>query len=467
MTRTLALLAAVAFAGLLLAGPADPPFPPPKSVGPAETYGTNIRRAMGLMATSTAERRNTVRVLFYGQSITEQAWTKAVADDLRKRFPHANLVIENRAIGGHSSQLLVKTAEVDLYPFEPDLVIFHVYGSHVEYENILRRVRERTTADILHTTDHLAARDALDEPTDPAGLTPKQWEPWFNHAFLPDMTKKYRTELADIRGLWKQYLRDHGLRPQDLLKDGVHLNDRGDFVMAELVKAHLRYDPKAKDEPDGRVTTYTVGKVIDWKDGRLTVPFEGNRVELVCTPGGGKPAAVTIDGRKPSAIPGCYANTRATAFPGSNWPVLLRVMAEKPRVAEEWTLTVTEASADGTGGKFSLAGSVTGEDGAGEVGKRFVSKSGRVVIEPDDWNLAYCYKVFKRPLPVPFAVKWKTYLRGADEFVSPGVKDAAVETTVTAAAGLPNGKHVLELTGGPDVPVSAVRAFRPPLPKPE
>lgn len=467
MIRLLAVLAAGALAGLAVAGQADPPFPPPKALGPVEKYGTNIRRAMGLMATSTAERRNTVRVLFYGQSITEQAWTKAVADDLRKRFPHANFVIENRAIGGHSSQLLVKTAEADLYPFDPDLVIFHVYGSHVEYENMLRRLRERTTADVLHTTDHLAARDAIDEPTDPAGLTPKQWEPWFNHAFLPVMTKKYHTELADVRGLWKEYLRDHGLKPQDLLRDGVHLNDRGNFVMAELVKAHLRYNPKGKDEPDVRVTTYTVGREIDWKGGKLTVPFAGNRVELVCKAGNAKPAAVSIDGRKPSAIPGCYANTRATAFPGSNWPVLLRVMADKPRAAEEWTLTITEASADGTAGKFTVAGSVTGADGAGEVGKRFVSQSGRVVIEPDDWNLAYCLKVFKRPLPVPFEVKWTAYLRGADEFVSPGVKDAAVETTVTAAAGLPNGRHVLELTGGPDVPVAAVRVFRPPLPSAE
>ena len=68
---------------------------------------------------------------------------------LRSTYSNANLIVENRAIGGHSSQLLVKTAEADLYPFQPDLLIFHVYGSHVEYENLIRRVRERTCADIL------------------------------------------------------------------------------------------------------------------------------------------------------------------------------------------------------------------------------------------------------------------------------------------------------------------------------
>lgn len=436
-----------------LAAPADPPFPPPKTLGPVDTYGHNLRRSMRLMATSTPDRRNTVRVLFYGQSITEQAWTKRVTDDLRKRFPHANLVIENRAIGGHSSQLLVRTAEADLYPFDPDLLIFHVYGSHVEYENIVRRVRERTVADILHTTDHLAAADVVDEESDAGKLAMRQWNPWFNHAFLPTVQKKYRTELADVRGLWKQYLRDYGLKPQDLLRDGVHLNPRGEFVMAEIVSAHLRYDPALRPRAEW-VTTQVVGSDIDWKDGVLTVPFDGTRVDLVCKPGGAGAGAITIDGKKPSAFPGCYAVTRATAFPNTNWPVLLRTMSDKPRVAEEWTLTLTQVTADGTGGKFTLKGSVTGDDGAGEVGKRFVSTSGRVVIEPDDWNLKYGYQVFKRPLPVPFAVTWKSYLRGVDEFAPP-----AGGAVVTAAAGLPPGKHTLTVTGGP---VGAVRVYRPP-----
>ena len=76
-------------------------------------WGRNIQRTMRLLATSTAEQRNTVRILFYGQSITEQKWAKLVEEDLRRRFPHANLVVENRALGGFASQLLVKTAETD------------------------------------------------------------------------------------------------------------------------------------------------------------------------------------------------------------------------------------------------------------------------------------------------------------------------------------------------------------------
>lgn len=239
---------------------AAPSFPPPRSLGSNPTGGRHMQRAMHLMATSTAQQPNTVRILFYGQSITEQAWWTDVADDLRRRFPHARLVIENRAIGGHAAQLLVKTAEADLYPFYPDLVIFHVYGDHRDYESIIRRIRERTTADVALQTDHLGANDSLNEETDPARLTPANWAPWMNYVFLPGIARRYQVELVDQRNAWKQYLRDYGLAPQALLRDGVHLNAQGEYLMAEIVKAALRYDPavSSADWKD-RVRDYRIG----------------------------------------------------------------------------------------------------------------------------------------------------------------------------------------------------------------
>src|SRR6058998_2348722 len=106
--------------GVALAAGHSPPFPPPlPAKNPAE-LGVHVQRTMTLLATSTPEHRNHVRILFYGQSITEQQWSKQVAEDLRKRFPNADLEIENRAIGGFASQLLVRPAEHDLYPFYPD-----------------------------------------------------------------------------------------------------------------------------------------------------------------------------------------------------------------------------------------------------------------------------------------------------------------------------------------------------------
>ena len=145
--------------------PASKPheFPPVSQPKDISGFGTGIQRTMTLLATSTPKKRNTVRVLFYGQSITEQKWSYDVADWLRKTYPNANLIIENRAIGGHSSQLLWRTAEADLYPFQPDLLIFHVYGSHTDYEKLLANVRKRTTAEVLIQTDHIIKPEELEE----------------------------------------------------------------------------------------------------------------------------------------------------------------------------------------------------------------------------------------------------------------------------------------------------------------
>ena len=95
---------------------------------------------------------------------------------------------------------------------------------------------------------------------------------------------------------------------------------------------------------------------------------------------------------------------------------------------------------------------------------RFVSKSGRVVIETNDWNVTYATSLAGlKPVPEQFTVKWKAEPRFVDEFTSPGVKDVAIETTVTLAQGLPNTKHTLEISGGEATPIAAVRVYRPAL----
>ncbi len=443
-------------------------FPAPKSLGDVSSHGRNIQRSMRLMATSTPEHRNTVRVLFYGQSITEQGWWKIVADDLRTRFPNANLIIENRALGGFASQMLVKTAETDLYPFQPDLLIFHVYGAHDKYEDIIRRVREQTCAEILQQNDHVTKPEHLSEETDPAKVPIQsgKWDAFMNHNWLPSLARKYSTELCDQRALWKQYLRDYDLEPKALLKDSVHLNAHGEFVMAEFVKTHLRYDPKLGPSPaEEWVKTLEVGKDVQWVDGKLRVEFEGNRVEAICKPGSAAPAEVRIDGRKPSEIPGLYGFTRALAKPGGKWPPIAPITSEKPLLVEDWTLEVSKDPAQEKLYTFTLDGSKTGPDGEGRSDMKFVSKSGHIAIAPDAWNVEFALGTLggQKPLPEKFTVRWSVERRFVDEFVSPGVKDPAIETTVTLAQGLANTKHTLEIIGSAQTPIAALRIYQPPL----
>jgi hypothetical protein len=439
------------------------PFPPPKSLGDVSTYGRNVQRTMRLLTTSTPEDRHTVRVLFYGQSITEQRWWKIVADDLRTRFPNADLVIENRALGGHSSQLLVKTAEADLYPFQPDLLIFHVYGAHDKYEEIIRRVRERTCAEILQQNDHVTKPADLTEETDPAKLAPNKggWDAFMNHQFLPGVAQKYGTEFCDQRAIWKRYLTDYNLEPKALLKDAVHLNAHGEFLMAEAVKTHLRYDPQLGPSPaEAWVKTYAIGKDVPLTDGRVVFEFTGNRVDLIASGEGS--AEVSIDGKKPSEFSELYGFNRVSGYPGSNWPILLKVGSEKPLQVEDWTLTFKNTSGDLKAMQFELSGAKTGPDGASEVGQRFVSNSGRIVIEPDDWNLAFCLKVFGPRLKDGDTAKWKVIPRFLDTAAFTASKDPAIENALTVAQGLPNTKHTLEVSGDLTHLV-AIRVYTPPL----
>ncbi len=433
-----------------------PAFPAPAPPKDASALGVNVQRTMKLLATSTPKQRNKVRILFYGQSITEQDWSKQVADDLRRRFPHADLEIENRAIGGFASQLLIRPAEHDLYPFYPDLLIFHVYGGNKEYEEIIKNVRSRTTAEVLMQKDHVTKwpTEVIDDKKD-KGMW---WDNLMNHTLLPDIAKKYGCGLADIRGPWLEYLKANKLEPKDLLKDGVHLNDHGNYLMAELVKRYLVYRPELKDIDKDSVRTFEVGKDATWKDDKLTLEFEGNRVDLLpSTDAKAVEASIRIDGKKPSAFPECYAITRPKPGPWSPLAVT-RVDREKPLLLEDWTLKVTSVNADSTAWDFEVTGSRTGADGNGSNAKTFVSNSGRVKIEPAAW--------FRNgKVPMGHEIKWKVVPMFADTYPVPKIEDATRENAVTAAQGLPNGRHTLEISaeGKGVAGVRAIRVYRPPV----
>jgi hypothetical protein len=198
-----------------------------------------------------------------------------------------------------------------------------------------------------------------------------------------------------------------------------------------------------------------------WRDGRLALDFEGSRVDAIFAPDGAAHGDVRIDGRKPSEFPETYRFTRVSAFPQSSWPLLLKVGSVAPLLVEDWSLTLDEVSADGKQVKFTVAGSKTGPDGSGTSAEKFVSKSRRIVIEPGDWNLEYCYKVFKRAIPVGHKAVWKVTAYSADTLKQPPSGPAGTESTLTLAQGLENGRHHLEITNGAEAGLRAIRVHRP------
>jgi hypothetical protein len=112
---------------------------------PPIPYGSRIQRTMKLLATSTPQQRNRVKILFYGQSIIAQNWWKAIVAELRAQYPYADIVAENPSIGGFMSDRLKDTMYGDCYPACADLIVFHDYMTDpASMEEMFANMRRRT-----------------------------------------------------------------------------------------------------------------------------------------------------------------------------------------------------------------------------------------------------------------------------------------------------------------------------------
>ena len=418
--------------------------------------GSGIQRTMGLLADSTPAHRNRVRILFYGQSITKQEWSQLVAQDLRTRFPYADLSIENRAIGGYSTEYLIRTLPHDVYGFYPDLIIFHDYGGQENYAKIIEGIRRNTTAELLIQTDYPTWIPTEAEPANAAKEKRELFHQQHSFEWLPQLCAKHGCGLVDVRRPWLEHLKQNHLPANALLSDGVHLNVQGNQLLAEITKLYL-------------VVAAPVPSAVEkvkpvWENARLRQEFTGNRIELVAAKGPVFHAAgarVLIDGKPPAS----FAITRPTDTYAVDWPAINHIEAVKPLIAEDWTLQVTSTNPDDSEWKFNVIGSRTGADGEGTSTTRFVSNSGRVVIEPTDWGVKRAFDLKKRLTPVGFEVKWKVVPEFVAFYESPRIVDPALEYITVIASGLSNGKHTLELisAGKTDPPIQELRIYRPPL----
>jgi len=296
--------------------------------------GRRIQRTMKLLATSTPEHRNRVKILFYGQSITAQEWTTILINRLKQQYPNADIVWENRAIGGTTAEYLVDHAETDLFPFYPDLAVFAVYGGvkDGELERIYKGIRERTTAEIITKTHHWAW------PGEMAAMKMYRRNDEEGSKVIRELAGKYDCELVDVRALQSTVIEKTGKKPGDFLRpgDGIHLGSLGWDLFQRFYLPHFRYLPDQSPTWLDRVKVYTAdgkrwpqtgaeypagGALLDKP---LKFDFEGNRVDLLAGPvTAAKPgsARVLIDGKKPSEFPEIYAATRSGTFGWWWWPV--------------------------------------------------------------------------------------------------------------------------------------------------
>lgn len=437
------------------------PWPLPELPGTAD-YSRYTSRTLNLLQTSTPEKPNTVKILVYGQSISAQDWWFVVKKAIETRFPNANLVMENRAIGGFASQILCKTVEMDVSTFYPDLVLLHIYGSHTAYDSVLQTIRSRTAAEVAIQTDHFIGKNT--------------WSDTMTYHLLPALAEKYKCNLINIRDPWKKYLTDNQLSPKDLLKDDVHLNKYGEFLMAELIKPLFQYKSKFEPDPFGLCTVYKVDKDFKIEKGKLLLTFQGNKVDVVLAKTGGRnlsKAKVLLDGKQPSVFQGTYFMTRPYSEENKFWPwnlpAMIRVKHEAPWIEEEWTCRFTEVTAPYDDFSFEISGSVTGKDGSGKGSEDFISQSKRVIIgkgdaeNGGDWHLNRSWKVMKTTVDAGSSVKWKTWSISTDTLDFEEISNSQGEKVITLFQGVANTKHVLTISniGKGKLPVTEIWVYRP------
>ena len=433
---------------------------------PSIPFGSRIQRTMRLLAGSTPEHKHRVRILFYGQSITG-GWTDMVLKDLHARFPNADIVCENRAIGGFTAAWLSETAEADLYPFYPDLLFLQDYDAlNPAMDRMYAAVHDRTTAEVLaftHHIDYCGDRDSykhLDQES----------------AKIRELAERYGFETVDVRSSWRKYLEVKNLDRRKLLGDGViHLNQEGKALMAKIALPHLRYIPDQPAAGPDRVRYYGASGArlpgsVDEAQGAvlkqpLRIHFEGNRVDVAAMPTTGKlgTAKILIDGQNPSQLSGVYAATRSSVCPGNWFPALRRVELGRNAVAEKWDLVITKIDDKCAQFDYEVSGSITGPDGKGNNRQKFVSTSGRLVIHPEWFTLGSSYRIFKKSLPLGFHITWKVTEKFMNDWKPQPIRDNAKEDLYTLAQGFSNGKHLLEIipNGDGDVPVNYVVVYQP------
>ncbi len=424
--------------------------------------GLYTSRTMNLLHFSSPDKKNEVRILVYGQSISEQEWWLEVRRTVQERFPNAHLIMENKAIGGFSTQYLFKTVEMDVSSFYPDLVLLHIYGNSKDYESVLNTIRSRTASEVAIMTDHYIGEN--------------KWSDTMCYHILPALAEKYKCDIVNIRDPWKAYLKDNNLEPAALLKDGIHLNDFGNFLMAELVKPLFYYKSSIADDPFGLLKCYTLGSDIDFHSNTLSMHLEGNRADLVYIPllsRSSDSMRIMLDDRPPSSFQGCYYLTRPYCDRDKAWPwelpAMIRVNHTAPWTAEEWTCVFTRAVPPYLTVRFRVSGSVTGKDGSGCVNRDFISRSGRVIIQKGDaedggdWHLNRSYRVLKTTVKRGDWFKWKTFAIGTDVFAPDSDSNNGREKRAILFQGVPNTGHNLKIVAiGKNVPsITMIRIYRP------
>jgi hypothetical protein len=471
-----------------------PPVPPAPQ---EEFFGGRLTRTMSLLQDGAMTRRP-VRIVFYGQSITDQEWSFMLVERLRERYPGTTIEMENHALGGWFVWRLMRAMVHGVLQSRPDLVVFHAYqGSSDNWERVLAAIRRETCAEIMIRSAHISRYKDDPGPDDDGEVK-----------MLRRLAQKYDCEMVEARREWLNYLRTHKLEAMALLRDGVHLNRKGNVLMTQLYERHFRWNTLGRSWWVDRVQWYEALRPLSdhvtseircagagWNVGNRNMPdkwlessstndalalkFSGRRVDIVLGPRPGG-VRVLIDGQPPSALNlyfGTLPKARVSAM-SAGLPGIMRYFTGPDMREEVWEMRFTHLGGEGNRFRYGLYGSVTGFDGEGTSEADFVSRSGRIRLYLEDMERVAPAPEKAAQLPLPPAVEgekvmtWRILPRFRDtiRWTPPAVSTPNVTEWchITVADGLADGPHEITLVplGDGPVAVRGIEVFRPPLSNP-
>ena len=386
---------------------------------------------------------------------------------LRQRFPNAPKIAYRKIAGNSTSYHFSRGwARHLVIPDQPDLVLLYNFGKWENLEKVIADLRRHTTADIIVPTLHWC------KPHRKVWPDPDKRNSHQDPNAMRAMCAKYGVEFVESRRELTQYLLDNKLPFDSLLGDSVHQTAYCAKMICLNIARHVHrpaafaYDPRSRErrlqaeaasaagtwaKADGRTTTSTRGA-------SLTVPFTGNRIDLIGwrSEAGGS-AQVLVDGKPADQASAFYIGyvlpnpknaPKPPNPPRDRAPHLVDLGTHI--VPQKWTITLTSDTGD-----YKLVGSVTGPDGKGNNLKPFASTSGQIKIDPKYWRGSrdnrtgdtYTFEVVR------------CAVGRADFKGTPG------KFRLRLAQSLPNGPHTLKLVANGDGPVAvdAFDVFEPPL----
>lgn len=210
------------------------------------TYGANLRRFLKKARDWRSKKRfaQTPKIVMIGDSICGGSWAEDFKSWLCEAYKIASEDFAIHWYGGYPIVWMLPYIEETLIYPNPDLIIFNEYdtiGASEEYkfviEDVIKIIRDRTTADIAigtwSMTDTIATAYLADNTT---LIDDDQYE-WFN--WYRDIAGVYNCELIDFNEAVKNAL-DSGYSVADLGISGPHLSDAG-YTIVHLpeIKKHF------------------------------------------------------------------------------------------------------------------------------------------------------------------------------------------------------------------------------------